>query len=150
MSRISDFSGKNHFLSNFHPSFVEMDGATYPTVEHAYQAAKTMDPEEREIIRTATTPGMAKKLGRHVNQRPGWISEGIRDRTMAELVWKKFSSHPHLAAKLIDTGDAIIEEGNTWGDTYWGVCRGQGDNMLGEILMEVRQHLRRMHEYRGT
>lgn len=149
MSEISSFSGRNHFLSNFHPSEVEMDGAIYPTVEHAYQAAKTMDPEEREIIRTAKTPGMAKKLGKHVTIRPGWISEEVRDRVMADLVWQKFSKHPRLAKQLLDTGDARLAEGNWWGDTYWGICRGEGENMLGEILMQVRKQLRRMHEH-GT
>lgn len=149
MSEIGTFSGRNHFLSNFHPSEVELEGCIYPTVEHAYQAAKSLDPEEREIIRSSSTPGMAKKLGKHVKLRSGWISEEVRDRVMAELVWKKFSNHPDLARKLLDTGDANLIEGNTWGDTYWGVCRGVGENMLGEILMQVRHHLRRMHEH-GT
>lgn len=62
MSEISDFSGGNHFLSNFHPSPVTMDGVIYPTVEHAYQAAKTIDHAEREVIRTSPGPGMAKNL----------------------------------------------------------------------------------------
>ena len=149
MSDINEFSGNYRFLSNFHPAAVSFDDQIYPSVEHAYQAAKTLDPEEREIIRNSTTPGMAKKLGKHVKLRSGWISEEVRERVMAELVWKKFSTHPDLAQKLLDTGDANLIEGNTWGDTYWGVCRGVGENMLGEILMQVRQHLRRMHEH-GT
>jgi ribA/ribD-fused uncharacterized protein len=141
MSEISEFSGRYHFLSNFHPVEVEFDGMTYPSVEHAYQAAKTLDTDEREIIRTANGPGMAKKLGKHAKLRSDW--EGIRIIVMTELVYQKFSRNPELARKLIDTGSSTLIEGNWWGDRFWGVCRGQGDNHLGRILMAVRDAIQK-------
>lgn len=145
MSEISSFSGDNHFLSNFHPSSVMMDGCQYPTVEHAYQAAKTIDPEEREIIRSAPTPGMAKKLGKHANIRPDW--DEIKVSVMGELLWQKFNDHPDLRTRLLGTGHASLVEGNWWGDTFWGVCRGTGKNWLGRLLMEIRHTLLEQEKY---
>lgn len=137
---ISWFKGENAFLSNFHPSPVMYEGLEYPTVEHAFQAAKSLSPEEREPIRMARTPTVAKRLGRRVTLRPGW--DTARLQIMAMLVQQKFSSHPELRKQLLATGDAELVEGNTWNDTFWGVCRGKGQNYLGKILMQVRDQLR--------
>jgi predicted NAD-dependent protein-ADP-ribosyltransferase YbiA (DUF1768 family) len=57
---------------------------------------------------------------------------------MWALLVQKFTRHPDLAQALLATGRADLVEGNDWGDTYWGVCRGQGRNQLGCQLMEVR------------
>ena len=54
----------------------------------------------------------------------------------------KFAQNPDLLQKLLDTGDAHLEETNTWKDTFWGVCKGEGQNNLGKILMSVREELR--------
>ena len=130
-----------HFLSNFHPAPVEMDGMTYPTVEHAFQAAKTEDPALRAMVRGQPTPGMAKKAGRALTKlRPGWNE--MRVDVMRALVRRKFETHPDLAARLLATGDRELVEGNTWRDSFWGVYRGLGENWLGRILMEVRAWLR--------
>ena len=59
---------------------------------------------------------------------------------MREIVRKKFL-HKNLADRLLDTWDAELIEGNNWGDQYWGVCRGQGQNHLGRILMDIRESL---------
>lgn len=139
MSRIESFSGEYRFLSNFYPAAVHLDGVVYPTVEHAYQAAKTLDPEERETIRLSPSPSIAKKLGRHLRMRQDW--EEIKLETMALLVIEKFETNIDLATKLLGTGQAELVEGNWWGDTYWGVCRGKGENNLGRILMATRQQL---------
>lgn len=56
---------------------------------------------------------------------------------MFYLLMKKFNQEP-FHSKLIATGDSQLIEGNTWGDTYWGVCRGKGQNKLGKLLMKVR------------
>lgn len=61
---------------------------------------------------------------------------------MHDLVLRKFTAHPDLTELLLVTGDAELIEGNTWGDTTWGVCRGKGENLLGKILMAVRETLR--------
>ena len=60
---------------------------------------------------------------------------------MRQILAKKFTPTNELGQRLIATGDAELIEGNTWGDTIWGVCDGKGDNMLGKILMERRAHL---------
>ena len=136
---ITSFQGEFRFLSNFWPADVEYDGMRFPTVEHAYQAAKTNDISARIEIKNCVTPGQAKRLGKRVKIRPGWEA-GIKLEVMRDLLEQKFSD-PSLAAKLKATGDVEIIEGNTWGDTYWGVCRGDGKNHLGKILMQIRESL---------
>jgi uracil-DNA glycosylase family 4 len=137
---IHGFFGEYCYLSNFWPASVQLDGETYPTVEHAYQAAKTDNPGARRQVRMADTPGAAKGVGRKLALRPGW--EDLRDEVMLALVWAKFSAHPDLAERLLATGDAWLEEANTWSDRYWGTVNGDGINTLGLILMAVREELR--------
>lgn len=139
MTPISSFTGEYRWLSNFWSASVVYDGAIYPTVEHAYQAAKTFDQLQRESIRRATSPGIAKRAGRRVDIRDDW--EAAKLGIMQELVRQKFMV-PDLRTKLLNTGDAPLIEGNYWGDTFWGVCRGKGHNHLGRILMSVRAALR--------
>ena len=129
----------NTFLSNFYPSPIVLDRITYPTVEHAFQAAKTDDRLERERIAGLPTPGAAKRAGRKVSLRPDW--EQVKVGIMVELVRRKFAD-PDLAGKLLATGDEELVEGNTWNDRFWGVCRGTGRNELGKVLMRVRAELR--------
>ena len=133
--RIGEFSGQYRFLSNFWPCVVTFDGAVYSSVEHAYQAAKTSDVGQREGIRNAVKAGDAKRLGRRVNMRADW--DKVKQSVMLDLVRQKFQE-PALRHQLKETGDAELVEGNWWGDTYWGVCRGKGENHLGKILMQVR------------
>lgn len=139
---IDSFRGPNRFLSNFYPAEVRLDGLPYPTVEHAYQAAKTLDSAARAYIRHASTPGEAKILGRNLrlNLTPGWAL--VRETVMRELVLQKFRDHPMLWRLLDATGEADLVEGNHHGDAFWGVCNGVGSNKLGIILMETRRALR--------
>lgn len=141
---IKKFHGDYRWLSNFWAATVIFDGVEYPTVENAYQAAKTFPIHRRSFI--AITPGAAKRLGKCVIIRPEWESEKLA--IMEALVLQKFSRHPELAKKLLATGEALLEEGNRWGDTFWGVCRGSGENHLGKILMKVRSTLK--EEFRKT
>jgi N-glycosidase YbiA len=136
---IDSFSGDYRFLSNFHPSRVTFKGMEYRTVEHAYQAAKTNDISLRKKIANAATPGMAKYIGRKLFLRDDW--DAVKLSIMNDLVRQKFTAHPCLAAQLLATGDDALIEGNWWGDIYWGVCRGRGENHLGKILMAVRAEL---------
>lgn len=70
---------------------------------------------------------------------------------MRQCVALKFESHPDLAEMLLDTGNTKLIEGNSWNDTYWGVCGGRGKNHLGKILMGVRsQLLAANHEPAGS
>ena len=137
---ITNFRGKYNFLSNFYYAEVEYEGESYPSVEHAYQAAKTMDPKEREEIRLCGSPANAKRLGRRVTLRPDWHE--IKLEVMATLLSQKFMRHPHLGKKLLETGKEIIREGNTWGDVFYGAVneggKWVGKNYLGKMLMELR------------
>ncbi len=139
MTRIDRFTCDYDFLSNFHPSPIEVDGILYPTVEHAFQAAKTFVPEEKQGIAAAATPGRAKRKGRKVQLRPDW--EQVKVGIMEELVRLKFATHADLRERLLATGNAELIEGNNWNDTFWGVCRGRGRNELGLILMKLRSEL---------
>lgn len=138
-SPILGFHGDFRFLSNFHYVRVTLDGVTYPTVEHAYQAAKTLDTAMRESIRLARTPGVAKRLGRAVVLRPGW--DEMKLQVMHDLQVEKYS-HPELADLLMWTGDRYLEETNVWKDRFWGVYEGRGKNNLGIILMRIREWLK--------
>lgn len=137
---INNFTGSNFFLSNFYLCEVRLNGVLYPSVEHAYQAAKTTNPLVREKIRQAKTPGEAKKLGRQTALRAGW--ESSRLQVMENLLEQKFSN-PELKNRLLDTRDATLVEGNYWGDEFWGVnsSTGVGLNHLGKLLMNLRLRL---------
>lgn len=136
---INCFDGEYAFLSNFYERPVEWEGIVYPSTEHAFQAAKVINPATRLRIAAAETPGRAKRMGRTVQLRGDW--EEVKQEIMYEIVHAKFHQNPDLAQKLLDTGDTILIEGNWWNDTTWGVCNGVGKNWLGQILMAVRRVL---------
>jgi len=142
MSQIREFRGPYYFLSNFYPATVEFEGIIYATSEHAFQAAKTVYPDQREKIREAKNPGLSKKLGREVTLRSNW--DTIKYDIMLNILRNKFDAdeHSEIAQQLLDTGDIELLEGNNWGDKTWGVCNGEGSNWLGKILMQVRIELR--------
>lgn len=141
-SPIMGFTGKYSFLSNFHPCTIHDGLDLYPTAEHAYQSAKTNSRKEKERIKSAPTPGKAKKLGRGVTLIFGW------DKIKVDMMWfvlsRKFDrlTNPDLVDKLLQTGNRELIEDNNWGDTFWGVSNGEGENHLGKLLMKVRQKLR--------
>jgi ribA/ribD-fused uncharacterized protein len=136
---IESFAGEYRFLSNFYPSPIRVGKTLYPTVEHAFQAAKTLNPAEKQEIAEARSPARAKALGRKVKLRKDW--ESVKVGVMKELVELKFCIHADLAERLLETQDAELVEGNTWSDTFWGVCNGHGKNHLGKVLMQVRERL---------
>lgn len=136
---ISSFRGYHRFLSNFVPAKVILDRVTYPTVEHAYQAAKTLNGADRQIIKNLPSPGQAKRFGKHVELRSDW--DAVKIGVMRDLLVQKFRE-PVMRRKLLNTGTAKLIEGNSWGDTFWGVCNGEGANNLGRLLMEIRDSIR--------
>jgi ribA/ribD-fused uncharacterized protein len=137
-TKIDSFKGEYRWLSNFYLAEVVLDGFVYPSSEHAYQAAKTLNLEERRAILSMSV-SEAKKAGRKVTLRSDW--EDIKLDVMLRLLRQKFA-HPELRSKLVATGDAELVEGNWWNDTFWGVCRGVGQNNLGKLLMVVREECR--------
>jgi ribA/ribD-fused uncharacterized protein len=138
---IKSFRGEYAFLSNFYPCTVSYNERKYPSVEHAYQAAKSpYDAKYRtQILKVpANQAGQAKALGQDVALRADW--EDVRIDIMLDLVRQKFR-HSKLRNQLKSTGDAELIEGNYWFDTFWGVCNGHGQNHLGKILMKVRDEI---------
>lgn len=141
---IDQFKGIYEFLSNFYPHPITVEGVDFPSSEHAYQAMKTLDLDERRRIAALSTPGKAKAAGKKVKLRDGWNE--MRVGVMAAILAIKFNVNSPLAQKLLDTGDAELIEGNTWNDRFFGVCRGKGQNKLGIILMNIRAMLRELPE----
>lgn len=139
---IRSFRGQYAFLSNFFIApFCDGRGWEWESVEHAFQAAKTVDEEQQRWVQAAETPGQAKRRGRAVDMRPEW--DTLRVPVMRALLRIKFSATP-LREQLLGTGLAELVEGNRWGDAFWGVDeRRGGENVLGRLLMEVRAELRR-------
>lgn len=133
---IDSFRGVFGFLSNFYEASIWYQGERYASVEHAYQAAKSSDPVTRKMICEAKSPGIAKRLGQSVQLSGDWDQRKVK--VMRELITLKFEN-PLLRALLLATDEAMLIEGNTWNDRFWGVCRGVGQNWLGKILMEVRE-----------
>lgn len=134
---IDRFSGEHRFLSNFWPCpWVELDGMIFATVEHAYQAAKTTDATVRYKLQQAPTPTAAKRLGRTIRPlRADW--EAQRLGVMKRLLRQKFAEK-NLRGMLRRTAPRKLIEGNSWGDRYWGVCNGVGENNLGRLLEQIR------------
>jgi len=149
MHVVPKFEGEFFFLSNFYeaPTDFLMDGekVTMPTGEHAFQAAKChalvdMSQKQEYVRRVAAapTPSKAKYEGRSCRIAiDKW--DHIKVDCMREVVFQKFLQHTDIRSQLVcNTWDAMLVEGNTWGDTFWGRVDGKGYNKLGVILMEVR------------
>ena len=137
---IDKFRGEYAFLSNFAPCKVIYNGRTYRTVEHAFQAAKSLDEMEQKIFLFVSDPSEAKRWGRQVHLRPDW--EKVKENVMKDLLKQKFNNLKYKE-KLLATENNTLIEGNDHKYTYWGVCNGIGKNRLGILLMEVRDELRR-------
>lgn len=134
---ILGFQGEHRWLSNFWPAKVILDAAFFPSIEHAFQAAKTHPSLRGPFMRC--TAGEAKRLGRTVKMRADW--EQVKVPIMRALIIQKFAPGTELGEKLKATGDGKIVEVNHWGDKFWGVCQGRGQNLLGQLLMERRTFL---------
>ena len=136
-------NGYYYFLSNFFVSPIEFMGVIYPTNEHFYQAAKCKNAETAQKIINTPDPGKCKKKGRVAALIPGW--DELKIDVMRLGLKLKFSQNLDLRDLLIETEDAILEEGNYRNDTFWGVNEQtrKGKNMLGKLLMELREELKK-------
>lgn len=144
MEKIIEFTGKYSFLSNFYEVFIRYDGLKFDSVEAAYQAQKFHFPLKLRFITPCTAKEAKALSNRHrLNVRANFHEEKLG--IMQALVRLKFSNNSFLNNLLRNTGDAVLEEGNWWGDKYWGISpkgSGVGSNHLGKILMELRKELK--------
>lgn len=143
---INDFHGNYFFLSNFFEYPFWYNGRQWKTVEHAFQAAKCLNSDDYDKIHNANTPGEAKRIGRKVALIHAW--DHRRVDVMRDCLRMKFLQNDELMEKLLDTGSEELVEGNTWNDNFWGRTRDKngswnGANMLGQLLMELRDNYRK-------
>ena len=148
---IDSFSGEYDFLSNFYNCPVEYEDITYLNSEAAFQAAKTLDTNERKEF-SDLPPNKAKVKGRQLVLREDW--ELVKYDVMYDIIKNKFLQNPDLLKKLMATGEAELIEGNWWHDNTWGACKCEKcieqlkENWLGKILMLFRQEVQRgAHTY---
>lgn len=135
--RIEFYGG---WLSNFSEHTIEVDGKSWPTVEHYFQAMKFEGTDLEEKVREAPGPWDAKRIGRSGPLREDW--EAVKEMFMYNGLLAKFTQHPILAMRLVATGGAEIVE-HTETDSYWGDGGdGSGKNRLGQLLMRLRDELR--------
>lgn len=133
---IDRFDSQYRFLSNFYEAPLLFRGLVFENAEAAFHSQKC--PQRAKEFQ-GLNPSQSKRLGRQVEMRPDW--DKVRDQVMYEVVSEKFSQNSKIRERLIATGEAMLVEGNTWNDRYWGVCNGIGQNKLGKILMRVRSEL---------
>ena len=142
---ITNFSGKNEFLSNFFicPVWIDFKGHKWATTEQAYQAAKLKDVDMEfmnSMDQDKITPGKAKRIGQKIEKRADWSQ--IKINVMTIINSEKFSKNPELMEMLQATKGQELIEGNTWNDTFWGQCPiGTGRNELGKVLMGIRDSI---------
>lgn len=136
---IKGFFGEYRWLSNFHGCVIYFDGIRFPSTENAYVYAKIqLHDEFYAVIDTLKTCSAsdAKKIGKTIPIREDW--DRIKFDVMSSIVFDKFYRHDELRKQLLATGYKHLEETNHWGDTFWGVCDGKGQNKLGKIHMALR------------
>jgi ribA/ribD-fused uncharacterized protein len=151
---IGGFFGDYRWMSNFHPATIQINDMFYdeegndryldfPTNEHAFMYAKLIQPDhkyENYLKIVKLSPTKVKEWGRSIQLRADW--EQIKKKVMFDVNWAKYTQHPDLAAKLLETGNKLLIERNYWGDTTWGIDHNKGGkNYLGKILMMVRDLL---------
>jgi ribA/ribD-fused uncharacterized protein len=137
---ISQFKDEFHFLSNMYLVDIHYKGMDFNSVEQAYQFHKTTSPKEQKRILRAKTPKDAKKVSKGFKFiREDW--NDIRLGIMYNLLWIKFNN-PELKEALLLTDGYELVEGNWWGDIFYGVCDGVGENYLGKLLMKIRDKLK--------
>lgn len=132
---IYGFQGDYRWLSNFYPCELEIDGIKYSSLENAYQAQK-FTVKDMQLAISLVSPAQSKRIGANYNVVKDWNNKKVA--VMSNLLRLKFAQ-PEFKKKLLATEDLYIEETNTWNDKFWGVCDGEGKNILGHLIMEIRE-----------
>jgi ribA/ribD-fused uncharacterized protein len=139
--KIKEFQDGYEWLSNFAPCEINFNGRCFASVEHAYMSAKSNDLEWKTFCSDANnSPGKVKRKSKKILLREDW--ESIKVEIMYQLLELKFSQEPYRTL-LLNTGNILIQEGNRWGDTFWGVDLNTnvGENKLGLLIMQIREQL---------
>ncbi len=141
---------ENIELSNFYPCTIVIDYKIWPSTEHYYQAMKTLDPALQEFVRGAPTPYYAKAVMqkgvmKDKDLRPDW--DDVKVGVMKKAIRAKFTQHKKLMHLLLDTEDAGLHEDSDT-DLFWGCVKDKdgkfhGQDMLGKLLMELREEIRK-------
>lgn len=137
----------HRYMSNFHPSPFTVEGKKYATAEHYYQANKSVDEKSFEYVRLAPTPNESKQRGRSIEKRADWDS--IKFEIMLDALTFKFAQNAGLRERLLSTTEDLHEmspKDYVWG---WGVGdrQGEGEDLLGKALMQVREELREERKF---
>jgi len=155
------FSGNpalNEFkmFSNMHEAPIQIDGITFPTVEHYFQWSKAKmfgDAEAQAKILKTSSPKSVKAYGKKVKNFDEEAWKEKRDQVMEVAVKAKLMQHPDILKALRDTGTRPIAEADPRGK-YWGIgtsaetskakdpSRWPGENKMGKILMSLRDELK--------
>ena len=138
---VVSYDGDESWLSNFSPVSIQHEDNIYASVEHAYMSAKSNDLEWKHYCADwSNSAAKVKKASKLVNLIDDWDS--IKLTIMNELLFQKFSQEP-FKTLLLNTGNMILREGNTWNDKFWGcTLDGEGLNHLGNLQMKIRTALR--------
>jgi predicted NAD-dependent protein-ADP-ribosyltransferase YbiA (DUF1768 family) len=165
-------------LSNFYAIPIVYQGNSYPSVEHAYQHQK-FTPEMLESVDHGTLERIREAMrlrgfGAPIRQLNALftddrfnagnikiVAEILRERgygvslwaekrvkTMITLLLIKFSDD-EMRQSLLATNGRVIIEGNDWQDTLWGYCNGRGRNLMGRVLMKIRDRSERAKRASG-
>lgn len=141
---IYTFTDNPHkWLSNMIPVKINLKGKTYPSVEHAYQSEKSKDKTWKELCSKENISGkQIKVFSKTIDLRPDW--EDVKLLVMEYCLREKFNQEPFKSA-LINTGNENIQEGNYWGDKFFGIDLKEtpnvGENHLGRLIMKIRDEL---------
>lgn len=138
---IKEFQKEYRWLSNFTAVIILVHGKKYPSVEAAYMSGKSDDIKWKDFCADLkNTPGEIKRKSKTIKLISTW--DEVKVPLMRHCLEQKFQKEP-FRSKLITTGDQFIQEGNNWGDKFWGVDlkTGVGENILGKLIMEIRSQL---------
>lgn len=149
MNKIEFYStyGEHGYMSNFAAYPTKIEGKFYKTVEHYFQSQKFVNTKYEKKVKEASGPMEAASLGRNRSYplRRDW--ESVKNAIMEKAIVAKFSQYSDLKQKLLNTGNSVLVE-NSPTDYYWGCGKNKsGKNMLGHILMKVREQLRNVQKY---
>lgn len=132
---------KDEVLSTHSHHPFQLDGFTWPTVEHYFQAMKFEDKAYQTKISQAESPELATKLGTSWFKRPRKDWKKRQNVIMTRAVYTKAKTYPEVADRLLETKEQKIVENSQY-DFYWGCGRDRrGENHYGKILMNVRTKL---------